>query len=668
MAIENAKTLNVRIRNKYDSYENWEKSGLVLEAGEIAVAYTTVNVEVGNGKIEQHPELLMKVGNGSDLFSALPWLSAKAADVAAWAKAANKPTYAASEITGIADYIKDYVEDTMGITVDSNTVYRTVKVSDYEYKLQAKGATDADTAWADVADSAIVIPNDTEAIEALERLVGTKAVATQITEALAAYSTTEQMTAAIAAAKGEAVAHADGLNTTMSARVDALEAIDHDHTNKEALDSISAAKIAAWDAAEGNAKTHADGLNTAMDSRVAALEGKFTGEDSVAKQISDAVAAEAKLRDDADKALDEKIGTNADAIDALELLVGEKSVATQIAEAIEEEDLANTYAAKVHGHAIDDVEGLQDAIDAAEKAGTDAAAALETYKGTNDAAVQKVAGDLATEAQTARAAEKANADGITAINTKIGAVTEGKTVVEMIEAAQEAATYDDTELVAAIDALEGLVGTEKVADQIATAVAGEAEIARAAEKKNADAIGVLNGTAETEGSVDYKIAQKFATLMENPDEAMNSIKELVDWTTEHAGDALEMSNQVTANKNAIAKLNGGADEDGSVAKQVAAGVTEAKGYTDAEVKKLAEGAVATNAADILALEGLVGTEKVTDQIGAALDGALMVGEGEAKVEKYAKDADLAAIAKTGSTDDLVQGALTLVFDCGGAGV
>ena len=33
MAIENAKKLNVRIRNKDDSYDNWMASGLVLEAG-----------------------------------------------------------------------------------------------------------------------------------------------------------------------------------------------------------------------------------------------------------------------------------------------------------------------------------------------------------------------------------------------------------------------------------------------------------------------------------------------------------------------------------------------------------------------------------------------------------------------------------------------------------
>jgi hypothetical protein len=80
MAIENAKTLNVRIRNKYDSYENWSKSSLVLEAGEIAIAYSTVDVTVGEGKATQ-PVLLMKVGNGEKTFADLPWLSARAADV-----------------------------------------------------------------------------------------------------------------------------------------------------------------------------------------------------------------------------------------------------------------------------------------------------------------------------------------------------------------------------------------------------------------------------------------------------------------------------------------------------------------------------------------------------------------------------------------------------------
>lgn len=119
--------------------------------------------------------------------------------------------------------------------------------------------------------------------EAIDSAVGT-----------AAADATSKANAAEATAKG----HADGLNTAMSARVDALEAIDHDHANKALLDTytqteanladavakkhehsnltvlegITAAKVTAWDAAEGNAKTYADGLNTAMNSRVESLE------------------------------------------------------------------------------------------------------------------------------------------------------------------------------------------------------------------------------------------------------------------------------------------------------------------------------------------------------------------------------------------------------------
>lgn len=42
------------------------------------------------------------------------------------------------------------------------------------------------------------------------------------------------------------------------ARLDALELIDHDHTNKTVLDGITAEKVAAWDASEQNAKDYAD--------------------------------------------------------------------------------------------------------------------------------------------------------------------------------------------------------------------------------------------------------------------------------------------------------------------------------------------------------------------------------------------------------------------------
>lgn len=61
-----------------------------------------------------------------------------------------------------------------------------------------------------------------------------------------------------AAAQTAAETYADGLNTAMNTRVEALEAIDHEHENKEVLDGITAEKVSAWDAAEQNAKTYAD--------------------------------------------------------------------------------------------------------------------------------------------------------------------------------------------------------------------------------------------------------------------------------------------------------------------------------------------------------------------------------------------------------------------------
>lgn len=118
-------------------------------------------------------------------------------------------------------------------------------------------------------------------------------------EAIAAAA--EDATAKADAAEAAAKEHATGLNTAMNARVEALEAIDHDHTNKAeldliasgdkakwdaaagiahehanktVLDGITAAKVSAWDAAEQNAKTYADGLNTAMTTKVDGIDNR----------------------------------------------------------------------------------------------------------------------------------------------------------------------------------------------------------------------------------------------------------------------------------------------------------------------------------------------------------------------------------------------------------
>ena len=117
-----------------------------------------------------------------------------------------------------------------------------------------------------------------------------------------------------------------------------------------------------------------------------------------------------------------------------------------------------------------------------------------------------------------------------------------------------------------------------------------------------------------------------------------------------------------------------------------------------------EGEMDQAQADIEALEGYVGGKKVSEAIEEAIEalkigdyakaadladavariaqnetdiadlqGRMTTAEGdidnlETEVAKKANDADLAAIAKTGSTDDLVQGPMVLVFDCGNASV
>ena len=54
---------------------------------------------------------------------------------------------------------------------------------------------------------------------------------------------------AAATAEANAKAHADGLNTAMNTRVEALEAIDHEHANKTELDLIQSGDVAKWNAA-----------------------------------------------------------------------------------------------------------------------------------------------------------------------------------------------------------------------------------------------------------------------------------------------------------------------------------------------------------------------------------------------------------------------------------
>lgn len=275
----------------------------------------------------------------------------------------------------------------------------------------------------------------------------------------------------------------------------------------------------------------------ASDAKLAELSNKVTVntnniksiQDSLADggSVSNAIAEAKKAGTDAAKAVSDlengKVKANTDAIAAINNT--ETGILKQ----------AQTYA-----------DGKDTAIAAAKKAGDDAAAALETFK---------------SDVTDAGAVITSNLNNI---KNKIGAIPNDKTVAQAIEDAKTAATYDDTALagrVTAIEedylksadktALETAINTEKgrldtflnaaevgdaavdtlkeiqtyisthgeAADEMVkniaankAAIEAEATTARAAEKKNADAITKLNGAADVEGSVSNKIASEIAGL------------------------------------------------------------------------------------------------------------------------------------------------------------
>lgn len=169
------KNLNTRIALKYDSYENWTHHNPILLKGEIAIAELPVDAnKPGVGEpnaagstpaIQNAPNILIKVGDGTNHYNDLKFVSALAADVYSWAKAATKPTYSVSEITGLGDYISGVIQDT-------NTQYRIVAVGDaaYSYKLQKKDIGDAD--YTDVAGSLISLTDVDARLDTLEAAIG----------------------------------------------------------------------------------------------------------------------------------------------------------------------------------------------------------------------------------------------------------------------------------------------------------------------------------------------------------------------------------------------------------------------------------------------------------------------------------------------------------------
>lgn len=277
MAYVQNKELKTRIALKYDSYANWRTNNPVLLKGEVAIA--TVETGDTDQSFTNLPNTVIKVGNGSAHYNDLPFLSALAADVHSWAKAAVKPSYAATEITGLKEYVEGISD------IDTDTQYRIIPVegATYQYQLQSKTLTGD---WANVAENGLIDISDADKrldnVEAILAKAGLgadgKDVAAMIADAIAGLDSEKGQTAG-----------ADGLALNVKIENGLLTSVSG---------SIAANTYDAYGAAKA-----VQGETTHTVAEAYALAD--------AAQTADEVAAAVKVEEDARKAAIEALDYNA---------------------------------------------------------------------------------------------------------------------------------------------------------------------------------------------------------------------------------------------------------------------------------------------------------------------------------------------------------------------
>lgn len=135
------------------------------------------------------PAVLMKIGDGETAFNDLEYVSARAADVAKWAKAAMKPTYSASEIDGLADYI--------GNVSDTDTHYKLEQDTTDAHVLRLMSKAKDSETWetAVTITTADTIYDDTEIKNTITQITNSVAEKADKATTLAGYGITDAMTA-----------------------------------------------------------------------------------------------------------------------------------------------------------------------------------------------------------------------------------------------------------------------------------------------------------------------------------------------------------------------------------------------------------------------------------------------------------------------------------------
>ena len=317
--------INTRIQQKFDTYENWQASTLILKSGELAIA----SIPSGDNTGLTPPAIGIKVGDGTKKFSELNWIQSTAGDVYAWAKAATKPAYNASEITGLSEYISGQIQDTnttytftqsgsvltikkkekgeseytdfatfditslLSAKVDKVTTATENNFASFDAtgNIKDSGKKASDFANATHSHAMADVTGLTDKISEIDgkfdTLNGTgegsvqKKVDTAINDFATKISddgtvnTFKELVDYVADHGSEAATMAANIQTNtnditaLKGRADALEADQHTHANKTVIDGITAEKVTAWDDVVSNAVKSVTGVTATVSNNVA---------------------------------------------------------------------------------------------------------------------------------------------------------------------------------------------------------------------------------------------------------------------------------------------------------------------------------------------------------------------------------------------------------------
>ena len=452
------KILNTRIQLKYDSFSEWSSKNPTLKAGEVAIAYlTTASAVKPDTGDTQHP-VMFKVGPGA--FNDLPWASALAADVHAWAKKSE------------ADF-KTWVK---GL----------VDVSDID--AYSKGEVDAKFAANSTADQKYA----KDYADSLAKNYDAAGKAQELIEALDVTDTavTGQYVSAVSEVDGKIVVSRTDLPiyTLATGSANGTVAFNGADVAVKGLGSAAYTAANAYDAA-GSAATAKSEAIAEAEAKVNALKN---GE---VKANADAIAA----INNGTNGILAQAQAYADQAEADAITAAAQDATTKV-NALRDGVVADNTAAITgikNGTSVNNFADAEAAIAEAKKAGTDANAALEAYKTSNNAAVALKASqaDLEAEIARAQAAEKANSDAIALLvdstegdSTKLNSIKELATWIE--EHGGDAA-----EMAEAIEANAGAITAEAGrADAEEKRLAGLIADNAEAIKANADAIADLGIT------------------------------------------------------------------------------------------------------------------------------------------------------------------------------